>query len=206
LLLGGVRLTGRMLYDFELVPRGLVAHICEQLDLEVPLFLTYPQRQPTRYEHFERLKAYLGLRSFAGHDRALIAQHVRQQVWAGARLHDLLPGTEQLLREQGIVLPGVTVLQKLIGTARMAAEDEVFVALSGRVAEATKERILTRVQVPPGPRLTPFQQLQRAAGRPSPEAFAHEVELLTQVRESDTPGIAGGLMSRAASKAVTRVC
>lgn len=30
--------------------------------------------------------------------------------------------------------------------------------------------------------MTPFQQLQRASGRPSPEAFAQEVELLTQVR------------------------
>src|SRR5713226_3525454 len=204
LLLGGVRLTGRFLYDFELVPRGLVAHMCEQLDLDVPLFRSYPQRQPPRYEHFERLKAYLGLRSFAGRDRALIAQHVREQVRAGARLHELLPSTEQRLRAQGIVLPGVTVLQKLIGTARMAAEDEVFVALSGRVDEATKERILALVQVPPGQRLPPFQQLQRAAGRPSPEAFTQEVELLTQVRELlptdlDLSDLAPSLLERLAS-------
>jgi len=157
------------------------------------------------YEHFERLKAYyLGLRSFAGRDRALIAQHVREQVRAGARLHELLPSTEQRLRTHGIVLPGVTVLQKLIGTARMAAEDEVFVALSGRVNEATKERILAPVQVPPGQRLTPFQQLQRAAGRPSPEAFTQEVELLTQVHEFlpanlDLSDLAPSLLERLAS-------
>src|SRR5947208_3600330 len=57
LLLGGVRLTGRFLYDFSLVPRSLLTHICEQLGLEVPLFVVYPHRQPTRYEHTERLKA-----------------------------------------------------------------------------------------------------------------------------------------------------
>jgi TnpA family transposase len=183
LLLGGVRLTGRFLYDFSLVPRSLLAHICEQLGLEVPLFVVYPQRQPTRYEHVERLKAYLGLRTFTPDDPQLIAAHIRQQVRAGARLHELLPSAEQMLRAHGIVLPGVTVLQKLIGTARMAAEDELFVALSGRVDEATKERILALLQVPPGQRLTPFQRLHQAAGRPSPEAFAQEVELLTQVRE-----------------------
>jgi len=72
LLLGGVRLTGRFLYDLELVPRSLVAHICEQLALDVPLFLTYPQRRPTRAEHIERSKTYLGLRSFTAADRPLI--------------------------------------------------------------------------------------------------------------------------------------
>ena len=104
LLLGGVRLAGRFLYDFTLVPRSLVAHICEQLTLDVPLFLTYPQRQPTRYEHIERLKSYLGLRSFTAQDRLFITRQVREQVRSGARLHEVLPGTEQMLREKGIVV------------------------------------------------------------------------------------------------------
>ena len=86
LLLGGVRLTGRFLYDLELVPRTLVAHICEQLALDVPLFLTYPQRRPTRAEHLERIKTYLGLRSFTAADRSLIACHIREQVRRGTRL------------------------------------------------------------------------------------------------------------------------
>ena len=47
LLLGAIRLTGRFIQDFELVPHSLIAHICEQLRLETPLILTYPQRQPT---------------------------------------------------------------------------------------------------------------------------------------------------------------
>ena len=56
LLLGAVRLTGHFLQDFELVPHSLVAHICEQLRLEMPLTPTYPHRQPTRFEHIDRLK------------------------------------------------------------------------------------------------------------------------------------------------------
>jgi TnpA family transposase len=182
LLLGGVRLTGRFLYDFELVPRSLVAHICDQLALEVPLFLTYPQRRPTRAEHIERIKTYLGLRSFTAANRPLITHHIREQVRVGTRLHELLPSTEQMLRSHSIVLPGVTVLQKRLSLARVAAEDELFGELSTRVDATTTERILALLQLQPGQRLTPFQQLQRAAGRPSPDAFTHEVELLTQVR------------------------
>jgi hypothetical protein len=42
LLLGGVRLLGRFPYDFELLPKDLLAHICGQLEVDAPLFLNYP--------------------------------------------------------------------------------------------------------------------------------------------------------------------
>ena len=182
LLLGGARLLGRFPHDFQLVPRTLLTHVCEQLGLESPLFVVYPQRQPTRYEHVERLKTYLGLRTFALADTQLVTTHIRQQVRAGARLYELLPSTERMLREHRIVLPGITVLERLIGTARRTAEEELFAELSSRIDTGTKERILALLQVPLGQRITPFQQLQQATGRPSPDAFAHEVEILTQVR------------------------
>jgi uncharacterized protein DUF4158 len=56
LLLGGVRLTGRFPTGFDLIGATLLAHVCAQLGLDGMLFLDYPQRQPTRYEHVERLK------------------------------------------------------------------------------------------------------------------------------------------------------
>jgi hypothetical protein len=64
LLLSGVRLTGRFPHDLELIPRSVLGHICEQLKIDPPLFVDYPQRRPTRHEHTERLRTYLGLRNF----------------------------------------------------------------------------------------------------------------------------------------------
>ena len=171
LLLGAIRLTGRFLQDFELVPHTLVAHICEQLRLETPLILTYPQRQPTRFEHVERLKTYLGLRSFKLTDNEVVARYVRQRVRAGVRLHELLAAVEEILRAQKIVLPGVTVLERLIGRVRVEAEDELFSELSARVDEATRAKVLALLKVRTGEKITPFQQLQQAAGRPSPHAY-----------------------------------
>jgi hypothetical protein len=43
-------------------------------------------------------------------------------------------------------------------------------------------RILALLKVRPGEKITPFQQLQRAAGRPSPDAFNREVDALVEVR------------------------
>jgi len=182
LLLGAVRLTGRFIQDFELVPHSLVTHICEQLRLETPLILTYPQRQPTRYEHVERIKSYLGLRSFIRTDNDVVVNHVRERVRAGARLHELMASVEEMLREQKIVLPGVTVLERLIGRARVEAEDELFSEINERVDDRARAGILALLKVREGEKITPFQQLQQAAGRPSPNAFNREADALGQVR------------------------
>ena len=203
LLLGGVRLTGRFLQDFELVPRSLLVHICEQLNLKTPLILTYPARQPTRYEHVERIRTYLGLRSFKQTDNEMVASHVRARARAGARLHELLADTERMLREQKIVLPGVTVLERIISSARVEAEDQLFRDLSQRVDEQTRSKILALLKVRPGEKTTPFQQLQRAAGRPSPDAFNREVEALIEVRallpdDLDLSDLDGQLVERLA--------
>jgi len=183
LLLGTIRLTGRFLQDFEFVPQTLVAHICEQLHLDIPLILIYPQRQPTRYEHTERIKTYLGLRSYQQSDTEIVTRHVRQCVRAGARLHELLAAVEERLREQKIVLPGVTVLERLLGRARVEAEDELFGELNARLDETTRSKVLALLKVRAGEKMTPFQQLQQAAGRPSPQAFHREVDALSLVRE-----------------------
>jgi TnpA family transposase len=182
LLLGAVRLTGRFMQDFELVPHSLVAYVCEQLGLQTPLILTYPQRQPTRYEHVERSKSYLGLRSFKQTDNELVVCCVRERVRAGARLHELLAEVEEMLRAQKVVLPGVTILDRLIGRARIEAEDELFREIGERADEQTKAKLLALLKVREGEKITPFQQLQQAAGRPSPNAFNHEVDALGVVR------------------------
>src|SRR5262249_21518553 len=181
ILLGGVRLLGRFPYDFELLPKDLLAHICAQLEVDVPLFLNYPQRRPTRQEHIDRIRQYLGLRPFTESDRDGVKAFVDEQVRAGSRLHELLPQTEKMLRQRHLVLPGLTVLEKLIATARAEAEERLFQQIAARVGEEVKERILSLLQKPPDQRFSPFQQLQQAAGRPSPDAFDKELDALGTV-------------------------
>jgi len=155
LLLGAVRLTGRFIQDFELVPHSLVAHICKQLRLETPLILTYPQRQPTRYEHVDRIKSYLGLRPFKQTDNDVVVNHVREQVRAGARLHELMASVEEMLREQKIVLPGVTMLDRLIGRAPDEAEDELFSEINEWGDDRARAGILALLKVREGEKITP---------------------------------------------------
>lgn len=177
-----MRLTGRFPANIELIGSMLLAHVCAQLRIEGMLFLDYPQRQPTRYEHIERIKQYLGLRSFVADDQAAVGDFVREQVRAGAPPDDLLEHTEEHLRARQIVLPGVTVLDKLVTAAAIKAEEELHDMLSGRLIPDNKERILMLLVIPEGEKITPFQQLLQAAVRLSPDALSRELDHLEQVR------------------------
>lgn len=182
LLLSGVRLTGRFPHDFDMLPRRFLQHLCQQLNLDAPLFLNYPQREPTRREHIARLREYLGLRSFAHEDQKLIIRHVTERVRGGERQYELLASAERMLRSQRIILPGVTTLEKLIRAARTKAEDDLYQEIVMRIDEGTRTKMLALLEPVEGQMLSPFQQLQQAAGLPSPEALGAELDALEQVR------------------------
>jgi hypothetical protein len=101
---------------------------------------------------------------------------------ADVRLHQSLAAVEEMLRAQKIILPGVTVLERLIGRARVEAEDELFGELNARIDQATRAKVLALLNVRAGEKTTPFQRLRQAAGRPSPQAFNCEVDALSQAR------------------------
>ena len=185
LLLSGVRLTGRFPYDFELVPNSVLKHVCEQLGLEVPLFINYPPggRRPTRHEHVERLKVYLGLRSFIEGDTDLVRTHVGHCVHAGIRPHELLAHAERMLRDHHIALPGLTVLERIIGSARTDIEEKLYEELCERVDSRTKEKILGLFRVQAGQPVSTFQRLRRATRGPSPKALDRELDSLEVVRD-----------------------
>lgn len=117
----------------------------------------------------------------------MIEAAVCQRVREGARLHELLADAEGALRQQQVVLPGLTVLDRLIGAARLTAEEEIFAEIVSWASLLTQQQtlILLRGDTPStdAARLPPLQRLKQASGRASPEAFARELQNLARVRE-----------------------
>src|SRR5215470_9869735 len=183
LLLSGVRLTGRFPHDFELISRSVIVCISEQLQIAPPLFIDYPLRRPTRHEHTERLRTYLGLRNFTHRDRTTVKNLVSERIQSGARLHELLPAVEQALREQHIVLPGITVLEKLISRARGKSEGKLFAEICERLTIEEQQAVLKLMELNEERRVSRFQELQQAAGRQSPQALERELGLLDVIHQ-----------------------
>jgi hypothetical protein len=183
ILLGSVRLTGRFPLHFETLPTSLLDHVCKQLKMTGRLFLDYPNRPATLHEHKERINTYLGLRYFVPEEHPTsVLDFIREQVRAGIPPDELTEQAEEHLRARHFVLPGVTVLQKLVSAALTQAEAELYELLGARLTAAQQQAILALLMIPADQSITPFQQLQQTATRPSPEALARELDHLEQVR------------------------
>lgn len=188
LLLGGVRLTGRFPKELSLVSTNLIAHLCKQFHLPPPAALIYPRRQPTRIEHMAQIRSHLKLRRFVTEDAAMVEATVHERVRQGATLFELLADAEAALRQQQVVLPGLTVLDRLIGAARLTAEEGIFAEIVARASLLTQQQTLALLRgdntsSTDTTRLPPLQQLKQVSGRASPEAFARELQNLARVRE-----------------------
>jgi Domain of unknown function (DUF4158) len=143
LLLGCVRLTGRFPLHFHALPANLLAHVCQQLKVGELLRLDYAQRAATLHAHKERLREYLGLRYLAAREQAdIILACVREEVRAGRAPDELTARAEEHLRASNFILPGVTVLQKLVSAALTQTENELYQLLGQRLTEAEKTAIL----------------------------------------------------------------
>jgi len=57
LQLCALRYPGRVIRPGEAVPERIVAHLCEQLDLDASVIGIYADRAPTRYEHLDARSA-----------------------------------------------------------------------------------------------------------------------------------------------------
>lgn len=112
----------------------VVRHIAQQLDLPPEVFLQYALREETRYNHRRSITEYLGYREFDGFQvfRLIrwIYAHLAVSAVRPSILFDL--ATAHLIAQK-IVLPGVSVLARLIARVRERYTARTFKGLSRRL-------------------------------------------------------------------------
>jgi TnpA family transposase len=138
LALCAVRYLGFCPEDLSAAPEGVLWYVSEQLGVPAAARKGHGERAQTRTEHLGTIYAHLGFRRATDRDlRELAGWLVRR-----ALEHDdpalLLRTAAQRLREQKVVRPGVTVLERLVAAARERAGERTFQALSPLLTEEHK--------------------------------------------------------------------
>ncbi|MER5324599.1 DUF4158 domain-containing protein [Streptosporangium roseum] len=179
---GTVRMLGVFLTEDPLgVPPGAVAFVAEQLGLD-PLELSgYGRRQQTVYEHAWEIRELLGYHDF-GACETEVRQYVAARVWASmegpralfdrARVH--------LLKER-ILLPGITVLMRLVGEVRRAENERVHALLSGQLSHDMQQALENLLTVPDGKRRSELERLRTAPVKASGRVLAEELKRVSEI-------------------------
>ncbi|MGO9898815.1 MAG: DUF4158 domain-containing protein [Solirubrobacteraceae bacterium] len=159
---GTVRMLGTFLGENPTaVPRGVAAFVAEQLAIADPECLgAYAERPMTAYEHQWEIRRECGYREFASGELEL-REFLAARVWAleeGPRA--LFDRAVLRLIEQRVLLPGITVLARLVADVRADEHERIHGLLAEAPTAEQLERFERLLHVPKDARTSELDQLR----------------------------------------------
>ncbi len=181
-----VRFLGTFLVDPLAVPSIVVAYIAPQLGVSDTGCLTrYLDRPNTHWEHANQIQQHYGYRAF--NEQPTYWRCVRWlygRAWLGDESPSaLFDAATVWLIECKVLLPGVTVLERLVMQVRERATRRAWRQLAQRL-DPDQETRLSALLVPSEDAwYTPLEQLRRSPTRHSAPALVRALKRLTQIRD-----------------------
>ncbi|MFE4654980.1 DUF4158 domain-containing protein [Streptomyces sp. NPDC056707] len=144
------------------MPDVVVAYVAEQLGLE-PLAFTGYGSSEARWDHQEQIRASFEYTKFEFGQWFALACWLYQRAWIGNERATLLfdLATKRLV-DKKVVLPGVTVLERLVSGTRERAERRLWATLAAVPSAEQAERLQQLVVVLAGNRLSELDRLRRS--------------------------------------------
>ena len=183
--LSTVRFLGTFLLNPIEVPPNVVDYLAQQLEVNSTSGLSvYLERENTRWEHTDIIQQRYGYQNFSAQpEHWRFIRWLYARAWVGTEgpsvLFDI--ATAQLL-EQKILLPGVSVLERLVASVRERVAHRVWKLLSRLPSDEQCQRLDAILKVDADVRQTVLDQLRRSPTRHSAPALVAALHRLNRIR------------------------
>ncbi len=185
-----VRYLGCFLTDPLAVPTEVLDVIAGQLEIADPSCVKrYTEREKTRLDHMWEIQQAFGLRDFASCEAELTAK-LHARAWntgdgPTALFHDAV----RWLRENDVLLPGITTLTRLVARARDQATQRLFSTLAEVANEAQRRLLDGLLEVEPGGRVSKLERWRTGPVTASAPGMGAAVELAVEIAGSGLSGL-----------------
>jgi hypothetical protein len=151
----------------------------------------YAARDETRREHLTELFARLGLEQFGTEHHRRLAEWLESTALQTTRGIVLARAAVEELHKRRIVLPPVTVIERICAEAATRAERKVFALLTEGLVEERKEKLDRLLELREGSPYSTLAWLRSPAGAPTARAILAHLDRLLAVREIGLPAETG---------------
>ena len=162
-----VRLYGRFLNQVHDLSPHIINYLGQQLDLPPSLAVEVPERKATYTDHRQNIMIYLGFQKFEEQAQQQLETWIEQQAQLGTLPDQLFERAETHLLDQRILLPGPSVLERLIVHVCSDVHLELFEAVFKRLSPELRQAIDHLLSVPDGQQRSAFHDLKEFPPAPS---------------------------------------
>jgi TnpA family transposase len=162
-----VRLYGRFVNHIHDVSPHIINYLGQQLDLPPSLTVEGPEREATALEHRSNVLKHLGFQRFDPMAQAQLETWIEQQARRGMLPDALFQQAEKLLLAQRVLLPGPSVLERLLIHVCSNVHGELFETVFKRLSPELRQAIDQLLLVPDGEQHSAFYRLKEYPPAPS---------------------------------------
>jgi hypothetical protein len=180
--LGTVRYLGRFVEDLTEVPSAVIRYVASKLGIGDPSVFDQYSRGEVRWDHQAEIRRRYNLREFSDQPtQAKLTEWLQARAWIGAESHRVLfdRAVEHLISSK-VLLPGASVLWRLVGTVRERANERGWLLVAGRLSEVERAALLDLLVARGEDDEPPFDRLRRGPVKPTAEGV---VDALLRLRE-----------------------
>ena len=139
--LAALRLMGFAPTDLSSVPHRAVRYLADQLEVPPAAFADYGERERTRHVHLQRAMRHLGFRRHTARDLEALETWLTGRAMEHDRPSLLLEQAATRLKREKLLRPGVTVLERIVTSARQAARHRSLQVLRPILTAEVKARL-----------------------------------------------------------------
>lgn len=177
-----LRFLGFHLLDLKSLPEKVITFVATQLAVEPQSLELYGEREQTRTAHQRVIENYLGFTNPTDTDLHQIGKWLRDR----ALEHDRPTVLLQLLCEhflaEKLVRPGFSVVERMVGTARNEAEEEILRRVESIIDDVLAEELDTLLQPEQPNHPTPLAALRQSATSNSPKTILAGLNKLAKLQ------------------------
>lgn len=179
-----VRFLGTFLTDPLEVPEVVVEHLAAQLQIDDPGCLKGYGDARTHWEHAAEIKEALGYRDFGDQPEHFGLQRwLYERAWLGGdRPSVLLDLATARCVDRKVLLPGVSVLARLVAQVRARAAQRAWLLLAGHVSCDVRGRLESLLMVEEASRSSGLERLRRPPRAPTIGGLVAALERLEETR------------------------
>ncbi|MDW3651884.1 MAG: Tn3 family transposase [Bacteroidia bacterium] len=182
-----VKLYGRFLRDVNHLSPRISSYLCTQLGQPPSLFVEYPDRKATLSKYRKQILTHLGFQKFTKKVEAELIGWLKPLIHSGVLPDHLSEQAQQYLLEARVLLPGKTILDRLIHSTFQETQGQLFENIYHKLSPDLRKSIDALLEVDPDKQHSFFQQLKEyppAAGIRSLKLYLSRYQKLSQIKFS----------------------